>query len=897
MPLQFRFDPNQPYQLQAIQAAVDLFEGQPYTAPEVAVGETGGFAVVPNRLDIDEQALRANLLDVQTRNLPERLRDADLQTIEGVCQTDTDTALRVAFCNFSVEMETATGKTYVYLRTALELAQRYGLRKFIIVVPSIAVCEGVLKTFELTRSHFADLTNNLPYRFCKYDSANLSQVRQFALSDSVEFMVMTLASFNRASNILLQSRDQLQGETPVRLLQACNPILILDEPQNMESERSQAALCNLNPLLALRYSATHRNPYNLIYRLTPADAYQQGLVKKIEVSSVVQTGGGVRPFLRCEAVTSSRNTIRARLHLHRQNAAGEVQEAAVTIGAGDDLQQLTNRPEYAGYGVEEINYGEATVTFTNGVTIRQGEDLGTDKAVIFKAQISETLRRHFEKQARLRPLGIKVLSLFFIDRVASYAAEEGLIRRVFDECFREIAPRHDDWRDLDPATVQAAYFAQQKRRDGRLELLDSSTGEAQKDDEAYLLIMKRKEQLLSFDEPVSFIFSHSALREGWDNPNIFQICTLNETVSEMRKRQEIGRGMRLAVDQTGARLFDPQVNVLTVVANEHYEDYVRGLQSELAEAGFSAAEQGPPPQRTDDKVTARLRAEQLLSPEFRELWERIKRRTRYAVDVDTEALIESVCRDLEALEVEEPRVMVRRVAVEITEQGAEAGVFRGQAAGQRITTDRVPDLLAMLRHQLEHSKPECTLTRRTLLTMLQAPGVLAKAVRNPQAFALEAARVIRRRLVEQIVQGIRYFETGEYYEQARIFSESFEYYASEAEESKRGLYTHIQCDSGVERRFTAGLDNREDVKFFTKLPAKFKVDTPVGTYNPDWALVAELEQQDGRKQRLYLVRETKGTTEVAQLRPEEQQRIACGAKHFHTVGVGYAVTDDPNQMP
>ena len=440
----------------------------------------------------------------------------------------------------------------------------------------------MVKTLQITEHHFRELYENVPYRYYAYDSANLSQVRQFALSDSVEFMVMTLASFNKGSNVIRQTTDRLQGETPVHLVQATRPILILDEPQNMESEISIAALASLDPLMALRYSATHRNPYNVVYRLTPYEAYRQKLVKRIEVASVVREDDTAQPYLRLDKIETRKRTLTARLGVHKLMKGGTVREGTVTVRPGDSLQAKTGRTEYAGYEVDEISLGGRFVRFANNVEIGLRQELGADKEAIFEAQIRYTIEEHMRRQARLRDAGLKVLSLFFIDRVDNYAPQDGLIRRLFVQAFDQVKQDFPAWRDRDAKDVQAAYFAQRRTRSGEVILEDSKTGEAERDREAYELIMKHKERLLSFEEPVAFIFSHSALREGWDNPNVFQICTLNQTVSEVKKRQEVGRGVRLAVDQSGERVHDERFNVLTVVANQSYERFVAQLQSEVA---------------------------------------------------------------------------------------------------------------------------------------------------------------------------------------------------------------------------------------------------------------------------------------------------------------------------
>jgi len=606
--MQFKFDAKQEFQLQAIASIVGLFEGQPRIEVEVATAALGPVPAVPNRLDLDEEQLIHNLHQVQAGNgLP---LDEALESVAEAIDTVTG-RLTARFPNYSVEMETGTGKTYVYVRTALELYQRYGMRKFIVVVPSVAIREGVLKTLQITEDHLRALYQNPPYRYYVYDSANITQVRQFALSNGVEIMVMTLASFNKAANIILQTTDRLQGETPIHLVQATRPILILDEPQNMESEKSIRALASLHPLFALRYSATHRNPYNLVYRLTPYEAYRQGLVKRIEVAGVEEVDSENVPLIRVESIQSQKKTVTARLAIHRQMKEGTVKETTVTVKPGENLEARANRGDYAPFTVDEISPGGGYVRFTNGLELGLGEATGTARDALWEAQIRFAVEEHFLKQRRRMAQGIKVLSLFFVDRVDNYALADGTIRLLFHRCFREVSAQHRDlcaslWgsEEVDPEKVQASYFAHRRTRSGDTVYEDSKTGESQRDKEVYDLIMRDKERLLSFEEPVAFIFSHSALREGWDNPNVFQICTLNQTASEVKKRQEIGRGVRLAVDENGERIHDERINVLTVVANESYERYVARLQTEYAE-DYSAPDQAPPPSCAGDGRSAR----------------------------------------------------------------------------------------------------------------------------------------------------------------------------------------------------------------------------------------------------------------------------------------------------
>ena len=780
MPVEFIFDANQDFQLQAIEAVTSLFAGQPRIETDLhfTLGHSS-FAAVANRLDLSEAKLLDNLHSIQQQNgiAP----DAELICVEELVETATGHK-DVRFYNFSVEMETGTGKTYVYLRTALELHRRYGLRKYIVVVPSVAIREGVLKTLQITEKHFRELYDNAPYRYYAYDSANLSQVRQFALSDGVEIMVMTIAAFNKASNIIRQTTDRLQGETPVHLIQAARPVLILDEPQNMESEKSIAALAVLDPLLALRYSATHRNPYNVVYRLTPYEAYRQGLVKRVEVASVIKEDDTTQPYLRLSSIEAKKRTLTARLAVHKLMKGGSVKERVITVRPGDSLQEKTGRAEYAGFEVDEINLSGQYVRFANDVEITTGQELGADKEAIFEAQIRYTVEEHLRKQARLQDTGLKVLSLFFIDRVDNYAGEDGLIRRLFVRAFDEVKQGHPDWRDRSAADVQAAYFAQRRTRSGQVILEDSKTGEAERDREAYNLIMKDKERLLSFGEPVAFIFSHSALREGWDNPNVFQICTLNQTASEMKKRQEVGRGVRLAVDQVGERVRDERVNVLTVVANESYERFVAQLQSEIAfeyreeiearygkpigdlddeERGRIEEEYGqgilpPRPANARQRGAARLRQEYTLKPELQQLWERIKRQTRYAVKIDSERLIRDVAAELCREEIRPPRVAITKARVDVGDENIFEALQMSAARSVMSLAGRypLPNLVEIMANLMQHTTPPMRVTRRTLLEIVRRAPNQQAVLDNPNEFAAVAVRIIKEKLADQLVEGV-----------------------------------------------------------------------------------------------------------------------------------------------
>jgi type III restriction enzyme len=897
--VKLRFDPNQDYQVAAIDSVADLFEGQPRVEFDLQFSLGSGAAVaVGNRLDLDEGTMVANLARVQQRN--GLAVDGSLALVEAEVDTASGPET-VRFANFSVEMETGTGKTYVYLRTVQELYRRYAFRKFIIVVPSVAIREGVLKTLALTSEHLGRLYGNPPYHFYGYSVDNLALIRQFALSDGIEVMVITIDAFNKRTNVLRQpDRDRFQGETPIHLIQAARPILILDEPQNMETELRLEALAALRPLCALRYSATHRNPYNNVYRLSPFEAYRQGLVKRIEVAGVEKRDDIGQPYIRLDSIKAQKRVVTARLSVHALMKTGAVKEKAVTVRPGDSLAAKTNRPEYGEYVVEEINPGSQFISFANHCEIKLGDAVGADRDTLFDAQIRYTIEEHFRKQARVRDRGIKVLSLFFIDRVAKYADDDGPIRERFEHHFDSLKETYPDWVDVAAGDVHAGYFAQRRRRSGEVELLDSSGGDDDSRRRTYDLIMRDKERLMSFDEPVAFVFSHSALREGWDNPNVFQICTLNETGSEVKKRQEVGRGMRLPVDQAGERVADLTGDALTIVANESYDRFVRALQQEIID-DYGEAGAPPAPGDARKRGVSRLRKRRVLSPEFRELWERIQHRTRYTVEIDTERLIGEVAPMLDALTVSPPRVTITKAQVTLGAEDALEALQLSAAKTVHSLAGRypLPNLVDIVSHLMEHTSPPMHLTRKTLLDIFCRVADKSAAMENPHEFATNAVQVIKQRLADQLVGGIQYFKVDERYEMSQLESEieSWEQYLVP---SQRSVYDHVVAESDIEQKFVEYLEKRGDIKVYVKLPSWFKVPTPVGAYNPDWALVLEDRDEHGRpsgRGYLYLVRETKSTYQRGKLRPDEERKTDCGRRHFEgALKVDYEVVTNASEI-
>ncbi|MFZ5823601.1 MAG: DEAD/DEAH box helicase family protein [Bacillota bacterium] len=992
--MKIQFDPNQQFQLDAVAAITDLFEGQPQGAPEYAVinlREWGGLFAgqdrtelgVGNRLLLDEEKLRQNTRIVQLRNDIDVADPAAPLEAWELFDAQANQARRCP--HFSVEMETGTGKTYVYLRTIFELSQRYGFSKFVIVVPSVAIREGVLKNIEITAEHFRALYNNLPFEHFVYDAKKVNRLRQFATSNMLQVMVINIDAFRKnftgteeeqKSNVIYKESDKLSGRQPIEFVQAARPIVIIDEPQSVDStDKAQEAIKALNPLCTLRYSATHRNPYNLVYRLDPVRAFELKLVKQIVVASAAAEGAANDAFVRVEQIDYKKG-IKAKLRIHVQTAEGP-KEKSVTVKQGADLYALSNeRANYRdGFEVTEINAepGSEFIRFSNGRTLRLGEEVGGLREDVWRAQIKHTIKRHLEKELQVQGRGIKVLSLFFIDRVANYrdydgagrpvpgkfaqAFEEELAALARDERYRELA-----WLREPVERLHNGYFAQDKKG-----VLKDTRGDTQADDEVYNLIMKEKERLLSLDEPLRFIFSHSALREGWDNPNVFQICTLNETKSAVKKRQEIGRGLRLPVDQDGRRVFDESVNKLYVMANESYEDFARALQTEYEEdcgvtfgkvpitaiakltrvvdgaeqpIGRAVAEairdalvaQGMldmegriqpafDPRRKDFKLELpeaqrdltpavidllssyqiqrhirrerddgpnRLKKGVTLSPEFQALWERIKPKTTYRVEFETETLVRNAVDAIKRMErIEEPRIRVAAGQLGIEKGGIATAAV--SVAEERVEhgSRPVPDVLAYLQNETE-------LTRSTLVRILKESGRLAEFFNNPQRFMDVVASILKHELHRLLVDGIKYeridgTRAAAEWEMLLFKNEELINYLTALQVNK-SVYEYVVYDSEVEREFAKRLDERADIKLFVKLPGWFKIDTPVGEYNPDWAIV----KHDG--QAIYLVRETKGTRDFLKLRTSEADKVRCGQKHFEALGVPFAVAVNAEEV-
>ena len=898
--MKLKFDPNQQYQLDAIQAVVDIFTGQPKDGDSTNRHMDRGRQLSleatiakGNSLTLDIAQIVENTHKIQEKNGIEKS-----EAEEGGFNLPMTSPLEISEkslkhgMNFSIEMETGTGKTYVYLRTIHELHQHYGWKKFIIVVPSIAIREGVLKNLEITKEHFADLYNKPEMDYYVWDSKKTGQAREFATNDTLQIMVITIDSFAKAQNVMNKQSDYGR---PLDFIKATRPVVILDEPQNMETDIRRNAIASLNPLCTLRYSATHKHLYNLLYRLTPVDAYDKGLVKKIEVHSVQSEDNYNDAYINVLSLERQSKTHSfAKIEVDASDEYG-LQRKIIKAFPGDDLEAKTERSVYAGYYVESINHGDDCVEFSNGKVVYVGQRDESLHDDIIKRQIELTIDDHFDKQRRLGS-SVKVLSLFFIDIVANYreytanGAQKGKFAKWFEEAYAKVAskPKYAGVMDgLSASEVHDGYFAADKSgqwKDSRD--TKGEGGRTKDDDTAYNLIMKDKERLLDTGEPLRFIFSHSALREGWDNPNVFQICTLNETSSQMKKRQEIGRGLRLPVNVDGQRVHDDNVNVLTVIANESYADFSRKLQTEIEEE--TGIRFGGRIKNRDNRRAVRFQKSRALDSAFKELWDKIKHKTTYRVVIDTEKLVTEAANELAQVAISKPHIADTKTLIDSMNNDSgfmvrETG-FNAYAARQ--TEVKIPNLLADIQRQTQ-------MTRRVIFDVIDRAGMFEQIFINPQQVIDEAVRAINRVKQRLAVDGVKYHRTGEYYDMTLFENDELQTYLYDAAMKSRAIavtdqtktvYDYVAVDSEVEREFMQSLEDNADVKFYIKLPGWFKIDTPVGKYNPDWAVAF-----DGDR-RIYFVAETKGSDDIHDnhLSANKRSKITAARQYFAEINVPYA---------
>lgn len=992
--MKIQFDPNQGFQKQAIESVVGVFEGQEICQTNFTVAPLqhqiqGVFPGmenslgIGNRLKLLDEDIHANIRKIQLKN--------------GLAPSESFNSKNGI--HLTVEMETGTGKTYVYLRSIFEMNRLYGFTKFIIVVPSKAIKEGVYKTLEITASHFKELYENISFDYFVYDSSKLSDVRNFATSSDIQIMVINIDAFRKSfsdpqkenkANIIHRSHDRMTGAKPIEYIQETNPVVIVDEPQTVDTTpKSKEAIASLNPLCTLRYSATHTDKHHMLYKLDSVDAYEQKLVKQIEVAGIEVKDGHNQAYIKLLSVNNKKSPITAKIEIDCRMKSGSIKRKTVEVSSGSDLLDTKysgGRDVYDGYIVEDIycEKGNEYIGFTSKPEIlKLGQAIGeVDTDEYKRLQIRKTIEEHLDKEMRLRPQGIKVLSLFFIDKVANYRwydsdgySQKGKFALMFEEEYQQAIrkPKYQtlfEGADLETvaAGVHNGYFAIDKKKKDASgnEMLTDASGDTTADESAYNLIMKDKEKLLSFDSKLKFIFSHSALREGWDNPNVFQICTLNETNSLIKKRQEIGRGLRICVNQDGERVHGFEVNTLTVMANESYEQFAEQLQKEIEQdagikfgvveahlfasivipvddcnseylgveaskelwkhlktAGYIDAKgkvqdtlrmalktgalnlpedlKPHAPQITavlkkvsgklniknrDDKKKVSLNKAVFLSPEFKALWDRIKHKTTFRVNFNVDALIMKCAEEIKAnLQVGKARFIYRKAKTEIDRGGIHANLVKETASVYESRSFELPDLITYLQN-------ETNLTRRTIVRIINDSGRLDSFKNNPQKFIEQVSTIIKNQMRLFVVDGITYHKMGddEYYSQ-ELFNDNelFGYLQKNMLESQKSVFDYVVYDSDIEMEFASSFERSDDIKLYAKLPGWFKIDTPLGAYNPDWAVLVEI---DG-KEKLYFVVETKSTLFTEALRPTEQGKIKCGKEHFKALGndVDFAVTN------
>ena len=1009
MKLKFK---RQGYQTQAVKAVVDCFNGQPKGEaisfkyridPGTSKADRGGYrdqsmfeesGFKNNDIALNEQQMLENIQQVQRRqNLPQSQSIKEFKTIKRngfvVDGPYTKKARAIAPYHLDVEMETGTGKTYCYIKTIFEMNRQFGWTKFIIVVPSIAIREGVYKSLEITAEHFQEAYKKRA-RFFIYNSRQLHNLESFSSDAGINIMVINVQAFNargKDNRRIYEELDEFQSRRPIDVIKANKPVLILDEPQKMEGARTLDSLKEFDPLFVLRYSATHKTQHHKIHRLDALDAYNQKLVKKIAVRGVSVKGlSGTNAYLYLESIETSRQAPMARFEFEIKQKSG-IKRVIRRFDKGDNLYDLSEGlDQYKGFVIADINAVTDIVEFTNGHQLQAGEATGdVNEAVLRRIQIREAIRAHFEKERVLYPQGIKVLSLFFIDEVAKYRVYTdagdvgGEYARVFEEEYKDALNelKQDMFMDEDykkyldgisPDRTHNGYFSIDKKgkmvdavRAAKSERVEST------DQSAYDLILKDKERLLSFQEPTRFIFSHSALREGWDNPNVFVICTLKHSDNTISRRQEVGRGLRIAVNQLGERQDDPatvhQTNVLTVVASESYKDFVTGLQKDIsqslsdrprvadeayftgkimdidgdtvevtpqmakqiykyllkndytddndhvAQAYHDAVKEGmvapllevlqpykkqifqlieslysdaklPQPENERGAKTNPLN-DNFNRKEFKELWNRINRKAAYSVHFDSAELVEKCIKALnEKLQVAPLQYTVQRGEQEddITHEQIKSG--DGFKLLKTSTKKNTRSIHSAVKYDLIGKVAEnVQLTRKTVTEILAGieKAAFAKFKTNPENFISAATRLIQEQKATVIIEHLSYDPVTESHG-IDIFSknQSKQDFSRAGEPLKHHIYDYVITESKTERTFVQELDTSAEVVVYAKLPKGFSIPTPVGNYNPDWAI----SFKEGVVKHIYFVAETKGSMSSLELREIENTKIECARKFF-----------------
>ncbi|MBQ6171297.1 MAG: DEAD/DEAH box helicase family protein [Clostridia bacterium] len=998
---------HQKFQADAAKAVVDVFAGQPYLTPSYMMDRgTGTFQIGMNEEEdytgwsnhriipeLNDQLILEHLQKIQRAN-----QIAPSSKLEG----------RADGYNLTVEMETGVGKTYTYIKTMYELNRAYGWSKFIIVVPSIAIREGVYKSFEMTQEHFAEEYGK-KIRYFIYNSSQLTEIDRFASDSSINVMIINSQAFNakgKDARRIYMKLDEFRSRRPIDIIAKTNPVLIIDEPQSVEGKQTKERLKEFHPLLTLRYSATHKSDsiYNMVYRLDAMEAYNKRLVKKIAVKGIAETGStATNSYVYLESINLSKSDPTATLQFDVKQATGTKPKSRI-VKIGDNLYDYSNGlEEYKnGFVVKSIDGRDDSVEFLNGIKIFAGDVIGkVDEDQLRRIQIRETILSHIQRERQLFYKGIKVLSLFFIDEVANYREYDaagqpvnGKYATMFEEEYEDIISNlqlsigEDDYikylNSIKASKTHAGYFSV----DGKGKMINSKVGrkETTSDDvSAYELIMKNKELLLDRDpkkSPVRFIFSHSALREGWDNPNVFQICTLKQSSSDVRKRQEVGRGLRLCVNQDGERMDTNalgndvhNINVLTVIASESYDSFAKGLQTEMADAvadrpravtvdlfvgkvikddkgneqvidqdtasaihydmivngyidrkgvltdkyyqdkangeikvaeevadsaasvieivdSIYDARSMQPENARSNNVELQVDEDKMAMPEFKALWSKINAKSVYVVDFDTDELVRKSIASLDSkLRVSKIYFRVESGAMDNIKSKDEliagASFVKEESASYGVTVTANSNVKYDLIGKLVD---ETGLTRKAIIQILQGiqPHVFNQFKDNPEEFILKAASLINDQKATAIIEHITYDVLDEHYD-TDVFTEPTikGKLGVNAMKAKKHLYDHIVYDSSNERDFATDLDTNTDVAVYVKLPDGFYISTPVGHYNPDWAIAF----YEGKVKHIYFVAETKGSMNSMQLRLIEESKIHCAREHFKAISSGNVVYD------
>lgn len=860
------------YQRQAIDTVVSIFKGQ-----------------TKNTFDNScSDGIRANLLSVENDEIINNIKQ--VLTRNGLCKETANLEKTNDLC---IEMETGTGKTIVYIKTVFELYKHYGFTKFIILVPSVAIKEGVLNTLSTFEKQLEDIYNIKP-NYYEYDSGQLSKVINFIEEQHPQIMIMTLQSFNTDDRILNQAhREDLFANMPyIEAIARTNPIIIMDEPQEgMDTDNSIARLKKINPLFKIRYSATHKILRNLVYRLTPYDSYKQGLVKKIEVLTVSEKNDEASMKIELSKIEIGRNEPKAVLKAWHQNKTGFKFKNTKKLDTNAELLQVTGNIIYKDYVIEQIAKpirGRGFVKFKNGTILYEG-DQAKNLSSIFSEQLYWLIDSHFRKKRNLKKKGVKCLSLIFIDRVDNYIKPDGIVKEIFAEEYKKVYKEHykKDATNEQIEKCQGYYFA----RTGKGDFTDNERSMFS-NRKLFNLILKDKEELLNIDNPVEFIFSHSALGVGWDNPNVFNIATLNQSYSEIKKRQEIGRGLRICVNQDGQRLYDKvetpegqEINLLTIIPNETYETFVYQYQSEIEEV-YGTSEMGAETRNIHKgiKRTERLitRNEILFnSPSFREFWKRLSQKTEYLVAFDEQELVKASITAVNKITVPEPKVQISLGRIKnISDTGVKTQ-YSGTEDKKMPATFSSIDLV-------EEISENTGVAYMTVFEIMKGIKNKKEIVKNPPRFLQEAVREIRNIELDEMLRALDYRLTGESFAIDK-FQKSFIKNSDKIEPTpNKGIYNHIIWDSKYEQKFSQEADTDIEVVCFLKLPSFYVIKTPVGEYNPDFGLVLRKKKIRGKESEYYFVVEIKGTNNIddrTALTKNEIYKIKCAVKHFDALGI------------